>query len=113
MTTAPNLMLMRPRRNEAIAWEKTESGVKLIIQHRSWWNRFANRFLGSPLQTFLSLDGPGGRVWELCDGEHTVHDIVKILADEFGAEVEPSVDRTTLYIIQLQQNKLISIGGNA
>jgi hypothetical protein len=73
----------------------------------------ANRLLGSPLSTTLKLDDLGGRVWELCDGERTVHDIVKVMAMEFGEKVDPAVDRTALYIVQLMHNKLINYGGEA
>ncbi len=34
---------------------------------------------------YYSLDGAGGRVWELCDGSHTVSDIVAILGREYDA----------------------------
>lgn len=34
---------------------------------------------------YFALDGIGGRVWELCDGDRTVAEVVTLLAAEFDA----------------------------
>lgn len=35
--------------------------------------------------TYFSLNDVGARVWELCDGEHSVDDIVSTICGEYNA----------------------------
>ena len=34
---------------------------------------------------YYALEGPGGRAWELCDGERNVSEVGRIIGDEYEA----------------------------
>jgi hypothetical protein len=37
---------------------------------------------------YYSLEGNGGRAWELCDGQRTVAEIARVMETEFDAPYE-------------------------
>ena len=74
-------------------------------------NEFAKKFISPKLKSAdfkLSLEKFGSEVWKNMDGKTKVGDIVKILSDKFGDEIQPAVDRVSKYVFQLYEQKLIS-----
>ena len=57
----------------------------------------------------VKLDELGSSVWRLCDGEHTVEEIGKELARQYGPEIEPIYERLATFLIQLFKGKFIEI----
>jgi pyrroloquinoline quinone biosynthesis protein D len=56
---------------------------------------------------YFTLNDVGGRVWELCDGSHTVSEIVEILAAEYEApphEIQGDVEEL---LTELADEKLV------
>lgn len=37
---------------------------------------------------YYALEGVGGRIWELCDGTRSVHEITQLVAAEFDAPTD-------------------------
>jgi hypothetical protein len=62
----------RPRRVEAIVWRRGDDGVVVLNPNDG---------------NYFSLDDVGGRVWELCDGRHTVTEIATTLGEEYDAPI--------------------------
>lgn len=62
----------RPRRVEAIVWRRGDEGVVVLNPNDG---------------NYFSLDDVGGRVWELCDGQHSVTEIATTLGEEYDAPV--------------------------
>jgi hypothetical protein len=74
----------RPIRNPALKWEELDNGeVQVVLPRRK---DVVGKLLSSvfyvPQSKPISLDVVGARVWKLCDGEHTVHDLTEALMEE-------------------------------
>jgi len=74
----------RPIRNPALKWEELDNGeVQIVLpRRRDTMGRVLSTLFYVPKSKPVSLDVVGARVWTLCDGEHTVSDIVEALMDE-------------------------------
>ena len=86
----------RPVRNPALKWRvNDEDFIEVIVPRRKDLFGRARGFLFFvPESRPITLDEVGTRVWNLCDGEHTVQDIVKALSSDYKLqrrEVEVSL----------------------
>ena len=75
--------------------------------------KVSNDFLLLNMQdgNYYSLNEVGGRIWELCDGQHTVGQMVHILAAEYEAPPETLSEDALELLEQLQSAKLIAEAG--
>ncbi len=103
---------MRPLRNPQIEWRNDRKVVALVIRRTGPLHGFCQRWFRVPASTTLELDDLGGRVWNLCDGKHTVEEIAAVLSAEFGAGAEPLLPRLTRFIQYLDRARLIGFAGN-
>ncbi len=70
-----------------------------------WMKKFMTpKGLSSDIK--VKLEGHGTAVWQLIDGERTVGDIIKELAEHFKEEANYE-SRVTTYIAQLQKDGFI------
>jgi hypothetical protein len=60
----------RPRQREPVLARRVADTLILLDPHGG---------------EYFSLDEVGTRVWELCDGAHSVREMVAVLAEEFDA----------------------------
>jgi hypothetical protein len=86
----------RPVRNPALKWRvNDEDFVEVIVPRRKdLFGRAMGFLFFVPESRPITLDEVGTRVWNLCDGEHTVQDIVKALSSDYKLqrrEVEVSL----------------------
>jgi len=74
----------RPVRNPSLKWEEQDNGeVKVILpRRRDAMGKLLSSVFYVPQSKPISLDVVGARVWQLCDGEHTVNDITEALMEE-------------------------------
>jgi Coenzyme PQQ synthesis protein D (PqqD) len=56
---------------------------------------------------YYSLNEVGCRIWELCDGHHSVAQLVEILASEYDAPVETLAKDALEVLDTLQSRKLV------
>ena len=75
----------RPRRVEEIVWRRGDDGVVVVLNPNDG--------------TYFSLDDVGGRIWELCTGDHSVAEIVATLSDEYDAPVA-DISRDVLDLLE-------------
>ncbi|HUU55140.1 MAG TPA: PqqD family protein [Armatimonadota bacterium] len=77
--TPEQVLGSRPVRNENLSVEETEDGGLRIVARRreTWWIRVLNAVLPIPRERRIELDVVGKQVWELCDGEHTLKDMIE------------------------------------
>lgn len=54
------------------------------------FERFLHRYLGGPTTIKRPLDDVGTAIWVLCDGEHSMAEIIYIIAERFKEKVEPA-----------------------
>ena len=101
----------RPVRNPNVRWEKYPSGeVAIILKLRKTKSvRLLSLFVRLPEEKKLVLDKVGSRVWELCDGEHTVEDIIEMLMREYKLRRREAEVSLTAYLQQLIKRGLIGL----
>lgn len=109
--TPEEVLLSRPVRNQALETEPTEDGgLRIIIERRrEWWVKALSVLLPIPKRRPVELDPLGREVWELCDGEHTLRQMVKEFEERHKlsrAEAEWSL-RT--YLRDLAKRGLVAI----
>ncbi len=99
----------RPVRNPRLKWRINEEGhVEVVVPRRKdFFGRVVGFLFFVPENRPIVLDEVGTRVWELCDGENTVSQIVNALAKEYKLgrrEVEASL---TEYLKTLGQRGMV------
>lgn len=109
--TPEEVLRSRPIRNDGLATEPTEEGgLRITIERRrEWWVRVLSVFLPIPKRRPVELDPLGREVWELCDGEHSLREMVKVFEKRHKlsrAEAEWSL-RT--YLRDLGKRGLVAI----
>jgi len=109
--TPEEVLLSRPLRNDSLGTEPTaDGGLRIIIERRrEWWVKALSVVLPIPKRRPVELDPLGREVWELCDGEHTLREMVKVFQERHKlsrAEAEWSL-RT--YLRDLAKRRLVAI----
>jgi len=100
-----------PVRNPQLDTTRTDDGiVSLKLPRRDvWWVRWFGPILRVPEYRELALDRVGSRVWELCDGSHTVRELVAIFAEEHKLSRKETEISMVTYLKQLTQRGLIML----
>ena len=60
--------------------------------------------------SYYALDEVGARVWELCDGERSIEDIVAVMSEEFEAPAETIAADVLEFVAELRQEQLLVEG---
>jgi len=109
--TREQVMNTRPIRNPAIEVTHAENGeVSLKLpRRRVWWINLLARLGGVPEYRILTLDRVGSSVWELCDGEHTVRDLISLLASEHKLSRKEAELSMVSYLRQLAQRGVVAL----
>ena len=73
-----------PWRNEALKSERIEGGgIKLVLaRRREWWARILAIVFPIPKERMVELDALGEQFWDLCDGKHTLRDLIRVCQEE-------------------------------
>ncbi len=113
--TPEQVLLSRPLRNEGLQTEPLpDGGLRVVVERRrEWWVRALALVLPIPKRRPIELDEVGKQVWDLCDGQHTLRDMVKVFQQRHKlsrAEAEWSL-RT--YLRDLGKRGLIAIAVDA
>ncbi|RLF13904.1 MAG: hypothetical protein DRJ66_07015 [Thermoprotei archaeon] len=76
---------LRVQRNPNVVWKKYPSGDVAIMlkMKQTFWAKFISFFADLPETKKLVLDKMGSRIWEMCDGKHTVQDLIDMLVREY------------------------------
>ena len=108
------VMSLRPLRNVHAVWERTgEDGLVTITLTRSLvhrWDKLIAKVFKIPTDRKIDMsDELSSRVWELCDGEHTVGAI----ADEIGHHYQLGRRQAEISVLTflntLQAKKLVGL----
>jgi len=74
------MLALRPRRSAQIAWEPLagdEAGARLTVPRRDdGVRRLLARWLNVPTTRTIELDEINAQIWERCDGQHSVEQLV-------------------------------------
>ncbi len=81
--TPQQVLSSRPVRNINLQTEETEDGGLRILAHRreAWWVKLLGIVFPIPKERRIELDSVGRQVWELCDGEHTLREMIEIFRE--------------------------------
>lgn len=100
-----------PLRNQAIEVEHTDKGeVRLVIPLRqTWWAKALSRFLYVPRKRKVVLDEIGSFVWDLCDGQHDIRQIVQALSTRYKLHRKEAEVSVVAYLRQLARKGIIGV----
>jgi hypothetical protein len=102
---------LRPGRNSLLTWEKRQSGdIILTVPQNdrvSWITRTLARWLKVPTDRHVELDEVGGFVWLLCDGSHTVENIVQKTSKQYKMNRREAEVSVTMFLQMLHERNFI------
>jgi hypothetical protein len=117
--TAPEIsrrefLKIKPGRNSALRWEKDQQGVITLFiplkQSQKKKRRMLPLLSSPPPEKKIRLDSMGSIIWELCDGERTVKDIVQFLHEEYKMLPNEAELSLNSYFDQLSKRGLMVFG---
>jgi len=99
-----------PVRNTLITYHRSEAGeTELIIPRRSdWLGKLMAFAFFVPSERKIILESIGSDVWELCDGEHSVNQIVDALIEKHKLNRREAETSLTEYLRKLGKRRLIA-----
>ncbi|MFD3158460.1 PqqD family protein [Haloimpatiens sp. FM7330] len=104
-----NALLMIPKRNKNITWEKENDVINLKIHRNRGRDKIMHKIFKTPLVINIELDELGAFVWEACDGIKNIQDISEEIVKYFGKRAEPVLERLITYMRILKDNKFIDL----
>jgi len=78
--TPEQILGSRPVQNPHVKTEElADGGLRILAQRsRAGWVRLLSTLFPIPRERRIELDSVGRQVWELCDGEHTLRDMIDV-----------------------------------
>ncbi len=109
--TREQAMSARPVRHPAIEATRDEKGeISLKIPRRkTWFVNLLARFGGIPEHRIVTLDAVGTGVWDLCDGRHSVKDLIATVAEQHKLSRKEAEVSLVTYLRQLAARGLIAL----
>jgi hypothetical protein len=100
-----------PVRNPAITWEVGDNGrvtltVPLALKP---WMRLIRPLIAVPAERQVELDEVGSDVWQWCDGEHTVRELMKTLAAEHQLNAREAEVSLTEFLKTLARRRFLGL----
>ncbi len=104
-------MTLRPARNSLLTWEEKESGKTILTvpvqEKKGRVARSMAKWMQVPAERYVELDEVGGFVWEICDGKHTVEQIVQLTSKEYKMNRREAEVSVTMFLQMLHERKYI------
>jgi len=109
MITKDMLLKSKPVRNPELEWQRYPSGeVAVVIKGEAkGFTKIAAKMAKVEPKKKILLDKVGSFVWDLCDGEHTVEDIIKELMRKYKLHRREAEASLLLYLQMLSKRALI------
>lgn len=100
-----------PVRNPVVRWDLSEEGeVHLTVPLRQdGWMRLAKVLFRIPDAREILLDEVGSEVWQWCDGENSVAEIIERLQKQHKLNYKEAEVSLTAYLKTLAQRGLIGL----
>jgi len=101
----------QPVRNPAITWAVQDSGRVLLMVPMAVkpWMRIVKLLMTTPDHRMVELDEVGSDVWQWCDGEATVRDLVKRLAREHQLNAREAEVSLTQFLQTLAKRRFLGL----
>ena len=99
-----------PVRNQLITWEIDDKGEASLVvpQKDKLWVRLASKLFMLPNKRVIVLDSIGTYVWQMCDGKHTISQIIKSVQNQYQFTRKEA--ETSLFTFMQQLGKRNFIG---
>ena len=100
-----------PVRNALVQWERKGREVILTIpMRRDGMARIVKFVLRKmPDTRQIALDDVASRVWELCDGQRNINDVVSAISKEYKLERREAEASVTMFLQTLAKKSLIGL----
>ena len=104
-------MNARPVRHPQLEATRAANGeISLKLPRRKvWWLNALARLGRISEYRMLTLDKVGSWVWDLCDGEHSVKDLVAMLAEKHQLSRKEAEVSMVAYLRTLAQRGLVAL----
>jgi len=101
----------KPVRNQDLDVDRGEDGevVLKLPRRRTWWLNLMAKLGNIPEYRTLTLDRIGSSVWDMCDGEHSVKDLITRLAEEHQLSRKEAEVSMVTYLRQLAERGVIAL----
>ncbi len=104
---------LKPVRNPYLKWSKSEKGEITIMLELKQTKKtgFLSKLFSLPKEVTkkVALDEVGSFVWEMCDGQHTVEEIIEELAERYKMMRQETEVALMTYFQQLTRRKFIGV----
>ena len=108
MKQKKNFLDFVPVCNPEYRWDADKKGIVTVhVVNSGFYNRLAQKVFKKPRVSHIALDAYGSFVWRQMDGKRNIYDISQLVAEEFGKDAEPVIERAVKFIQTLYQNKFI------
>ena len=99
-----------PVRNQLITWEIDDKGEASLVvpQKDKLWIRLTSKLFMLPDKRVIVLDSIGTYVWKMCDGKHTISQIIKGVQNQY--QLTRKEAETSLFTFMQQLGKRNFIG---
>ncbi len=99
-----------PVRNQLITWEIDDKGEAALVipQKDKLWMRLTSKLFMLPDKRVIVLDSIGTYVWQMCDGKHTISQIIKGVQNQY--QLTRKEAETSLFTFMQQLGKRNFIG---
>jgi len=108
--TREQMLGSKPIRNQAVIWEKDEDGeilIRIPREEYGWKIKLLSKFFYIPKERKISLDEVGSQVWEMCDGETSVKDIIDTLRKKYKLNRKEAEISLITYLRELGKKGLV------
>jgi hypothetical protein len=101
----------RPVRNPHLTEKRNERDeLMLVVPRRSdWIGRLLSLVFIVPKERGIVLDAVGEAVWKVCDGEHTVEQLIRQVGEQYKLNPKEAEVSLTAYLRQLGKRNLIGL----
>lgn len=105
------LLRSKPVRNSKLTWEENSDheAVLAIPRRRTWWLNLVARVFYVPSKRTVVLDKIGSQLWLMCDGQHTVDQVINKIREQYKLERKEAEVSTLTYLKQLMEKGLIGL----
>lgn len=103
------MLSSRPARNEAVDWERNDSGeVRITITRQETWKiRLLSKLFYIPRKRNITLDEVGTEVWQMCDGRTTVGQMIQSLSEKYQLNRKEAEVSLLEYLKTLAQKRFV------
>ncbi len=100
-----------PVRNPVVDWERTDGEVVLTIPMRKdWLARLIRRLVRNlPESRKIALDEVGSSVWEACDGDRSIDDVVSTISKDYKLTRREAEASVTMFLQTLAKKGLVGL----